>query len=40
MNANIKLYADAMADVAKANDVMFVDLFAPAQELYAGRGQA
>ena len=29
LNANLKLYADAMAEVAKANDVQFVDLFTP-----------
>jgi glucose/arabinose dehydrogenase len=28
-NKNIKLYTDAMAEVAKANDVVFVDLFTP-----------
>lgn len=35
MNANIKLYAAAMADVARSNDVLFVDLFNPTQQLYA-----
>jgi glucose/arabinose dehydrogenase len=34
-NKNIKLYADAMAEVAKANGVGFVDLFTPSQVLYA-----
>jgi glucose/arabinose dehydrogenase/azurin len=34
-NANIKLYADAMREVADANGVLFVDLFAPSGELYA-----
>ncbi|HEY7115386.1 MAG TPA: PVC-type heme-binding CxxCH protein, partial [Tepidisphaeraceae bacterium] len=33
-NKNIKLYSDAMAQVAKANNVPFVDLFTPSQELY------
>src|SRR5437899_2906454 len=36
-NANIKDYASAMADVAKANGVQFVDLFTASQESY---GQA
>jgi glucose/arabinose dehydrogenase/lysophospholipase L1-like esterase len=35
-NANIKLYADAMKKAAEAYGVAFVDLFAPAQALYAG----
>ena len=35
-NANIKLYAEAMRDAAKANGVVFVDLFAPTLALYAG----
>ncbi|MDQ3440472.1 MAG: GDSL-type esterase/lipase family protein, partial [Planctomycetota bacterium] len=35
MNANIKPYAAAMAEVARSNDVPFVDLFAPTQQLYA-----
>ncbi len=34
-NKNIKLYADAMAGVARANGAIFVDLFTPSQELYA-----
>ena len=34
-NKNIALYAAAMAEVAKANGVQFVDLFAPSQTLYA-----
>src|ERR1041385_8120046 len=34
-NANIKLYADAMREVANANGVLFVDLFEPSKELYA-----
>lgn len=33
-NANLQLYTSAMADVAKANDVQFVDLFAPSEQLY------
>jgi len=34
-NANIKLYADAMREVAAANHVLFVDLFEPSQKLFA-----
>lgn len=34
-NDNIRLYAAAMADVAEANGVQFVDLFGPSQELFA-----
>ena len=34
LNKQIKPYADAMAEVAKANNVPFVDLFEPTQELY------
>ncbi len=34
-NANIALYTQAMADVARAKGVVFVDLFAPTQALYA-----
>ena len=33
-NTNIQNYATAMAEVAKANDVQFVDLFAASQEVY------
>jgi len=33
-NARLKRYTEAMADVAKANGVFFVDLFNPAIELY------
>jgi glucose/arabinose dehydrogenase len=33
-NKNIKLYSDATADVAKANGVTYVDLYAPTLELY------
>ena len=35
LNANLKLYTEAMAEVAKANDVQFVDLFDPSRKLYA-----
>lgn len=35
MNARLKLYATAMKEVAAANGVQFVDLFAPSQEAYA-----
>ncbi len=38
-NQRIKLYTDAMAEVAKANDVPFVDLFTPSQQLYAKAAQ-
>ena len=34
-NANLQKYTTAMAEVAKANDVPFVDLFAASQALYA-----
>src|SRR5439155_9967810 len=34
-NSNLKLYTAAMAEVAKANDVLFVDLFTVSQRLYA-----
>jgi putative heme-binding domain-containing protein len=39
-NSNLKLYTSAMADVAKANNVRFVDLFTPTVELYAQSGAA
>lgn len=35
VNANVELYAAAMAEVAKANGVQFVDLVAPSRELFA-----
>ena len=34
-NTNLRNYADAMALVAKANNVDFVDLFTPSQQLFA-----
>jgi glucose/arabinose dehydrogenase len=34
VNKRLALYTQAMAEVAKANDVAFVDLFAPSQDLY------
>jgi azurin len=34
-NANIALYAAAMAEVARANGVAFVDLLAPSRQLFA-----
>ncbi len=34
-NANLELYTAALAEVAKANNVQFVDLFHPSKELYA-----
>jgi glucose/arabinose dehydrogenase len=39
LNKNIKLYSDAMAEVAKANNVPYVDLFTATQELYKTAGQ-
>src|SRR5207249_11708918 len=33
-NENIKLYTDAMAELAKQRGVVFVDLFTPSQRLY------
>ena len=42
-NRNLKLYTDAMAEVAKAQGVRFVDLFTPSQRLYAeaaGQGRS
>jgi glucose/arabinose dehydrogenase/plastocyanin len=36
INANLHLYTNAMREVAGANGVMFVDLFAPCEALYAG----
>ncbi|HYR58153.1 MAG TPA: GDSL-type esterase/lipase family protein, partial [Chthoniobacteraceae bacterium] len=35
-NTNLENYTAAMRDVAAANDVQFVDLFAPSRQLYAG----
>lgn len=43
MNANLRIYAQAIAAVASAENVTFVDLIAPTQRLYAEaatRGQA
>ncbi len=34
LNTNIENYTTAMAEVAKANDVQFVDLFTPSRHLY------
>ena len=34
-NANLQLYSAAMADIAKANDVPFVDLFSISQKVFA-----
>lgn len=36
-NARLKLYSDALGEVAKANEVRFVDLFAASQTLHAAR---
>ncbi len=35
LNTNLQNYAAAMADVAKANNVLFVDLFAPSEKLFS-----
>lgn len=35
INANVEKYSAAMAEVAAANGVVFVDLFAPSQSLFA-----
>ena len=34
-NANLKLYTDAMREVAKANGVRFVDVFEPSADIFA-----
>ena len=39
LNANLKKYTAAMAEVAKANNVPLVDLFAPSSELFARAAQ-
>ena len=39
LNANLKLYTAAMAEVAKANNVPFVDLFASSAALFASAKQ-
>ncbi|HEV7924017.1 MAG TPA: GDSL-type esterase/lipase family protein, partial [Verrucomicrobiae bacterium] len=42
-NVNIRLYAEAMAEVARDNGVPFVDLFGPSQQMFAAaakRGQS
>ena len=39
-NARLELYTAAMAEVAKANGVPFVDLFTPTRELYAKAAEA
>ncbi len=38
-NTNLENYTAAMAEVAKANDVLFVDLFHPSQQLYTAAAQ-
>ncbi|EEF59035.1 PVC-type heme-binding CxxCH protein [Pedosphaera parvula] len=38
-NANLQEYTAAMAEVARANGVQFIDLFGPSQHLYAEVGQ-
>ncbi len=38
-NTNLQNYTAAMAEVAKANNVQFVDLFGPSQKLYAAAKQ-
>ncbi|HET6250226.1 MAG TPA: plastocyanin/azurin family copper-binding protein [Tepidisphaeraceae bacterium] len=40
VNANVELYAAAMAEVAKANGVLYVDLTAPTKGLYADAAKA
>ena len=35
-NARIKLYAEAMAEISKANNVPFVDLFSPTLKIFNG----
>ncbi len=39
-NANIKLYSSAIEDVAKANNIQFIDLFAPSERLYSQAKQS
>ena len=39
-NRNLKIYADAMAQAAKANGVTFIDLYAPTLDLYDKAGKA
>lgn len=39
-NLRLELYTDAMAEVARANKVLFVDLFRPTRDLYAKEAQA
>jgi glucose/arabinose dehydrogenase len=34
-NQRLKLYTNAMGDVAKANDILFVDLFTPTEKLFS-----
>jgi putative heme-binding domain-containing protein len=38
-NARLELYTKAMAEVAAANRILFVDLFSPTKELYAKEGK-
>lgn len=38
-NKNLALYTKAMAEVAKANDVQFIDLFTASQQLFAKSAQ-
>jgi azurin/glucose/arabinose dehydrogenase len=38
-NTNLQNYTAAMAEIAKANNVQFVDLFGPSQKLYASAKQ-
>ncbi|MGB1129479.1 MAG: PVC-type heme-binding CxxCH protein, partial [Haloferula sp.] len=39
-NANLKLYTEAMAEVAQANEIGFIDLFESTSKLYAANGEA
>ncbi len=38
-NQNLKLYTDAMREVARANNIQFVDLFTPSQNLFSKSAQ-
>ena len=39
-NTRLKLYTDAMGEVAKDNGVLFVDLFTPTNNVFAGKGSS
>jgi len=40
LNANLKKYSAAMAEVAKANNVPFIDLHTPSEQLFAAAAKA